>query len=407
MTFAGLFLALLLAFSLGAGQEFERDIIQYNEELGRKLNHYLSKGNYHVAADIAAYQSFSDATPYSLKMHNLRRFANEEECTKYSLSALLAKQEQPYPGERLVVMLYATIAMLDFVYNWLYFFTRANTGVPFFVHAMDWELYEELSRNKVPVYFSGWQEGYDDEYSLFRDPGFNALMAAKVLGMLEVLGHGYDMFILDTDVIVVDNFVPYFKRDVDIEFQPEYGDFVPIDEIGDIEFDIMGLFQPCGGFYFAKSNIRTRGLLQKILETYYREPEFDDQWHMKYLMKGAALGGLATYVNNTHPAPQRDGSDGIGYSVLTYRQVNPLLFPTGGLWIMQYEEYYAKLSEVFSREHPVALHANWIVGMENKKEALTVFNYWVFRDTTTEMMRGKLIHWDATKDVSLFEQIDA
>jgi hypothetical protein len=172
--------------------------------------------------------------------------------------------------------------------------------------------------------------------------------------MLEM---GYNVLFSDVDTVWLRNPLPHLRRDVDFEFQT------------DADHDELGLDdEPCTGFYYMKSNVRTISLLTRCIDraeqsnyTVYQ------QKNLVTVLKDLRLNKQAVNVPHNARAPQNDDR-------LTLRQLPPLSFPSGRLFFQTeglYEERRAA-----ARVPTLVVHANALGTAVNKRQNLAKYGLW-------------------------------
>lgn len=253
-----------------------------------------------------------------------------------------------------IIVLSANYGYLDFVINWVC--TSSVLNLKYVVVSQDDTLHSYLTNNTHIPTVSGTAFNisaplghYDYDSS-----GFNFVSHMKFVAVRSILQQGYNVLFSDVDIVWLKNPTPFFRRDVDFEFQTDGGhdDLLPEDE-------------PCTGFYYMKANMRSISLLEEILDfaaqSNYSKPE---QTNMHSIILRMQELEKAIYVTRYSQVPVTEK--------FTFRQLPPLLFPNGKVFRSKEYEERRETAGVPT----VIVHANWIVGTDSKRRMLHDYGLW-------------------------------
>jgi hypothetical protein len=268
--------------------------------------------------------------------------------------AEVAKGEPRLGKPQDIVVMSANYGNLDFVANWVC--TSKHLNVNYFVLSLDAAMTAHL-RDHTMIPFIDSREfnisAPNGTYD-FMTPEFNFICSTRLNATLTILEHGYHVFSVDADTVWIKDPRPYFKNTVHFEFQSDGGN---------VEF--LENDEPCMGFHLLKSSAQSKDMLRKALQM-AQDDNFAsfDQKYVTRLIQGMRARGEAIYVSSNGTAPLT--------RLLTFAQLPPLSFPNGRDFFS--ENYVVQLAA--AQVETVAVHANFIVGAETKRQKLHERGLW-------------------------------
>lgn len=253
-----------------------------------------------------------------------------------------------------VIVLNANYGYLDFVINWVC--TSNKLNINFVVLSLDDELHMHLKNSTSIPSISGHAFNISSPpgYSNFASREFTLINYKKFITIHSILAKGYNVLYSDADTVLLEDPIPYLRKDVDLEFQSDSDH---------PELKVDGI--PCAGFFYAKSTENAKNLLRKtmdgVVDSNFTKME---QFVMAEILTQMRNSGEALYIprNNKAPSTQK----------LTFRQLHSMSFVNGGIFFAGNYEERRKAAEVPT----VMVHANFLAGSEQKRNMLHERGLW-------------------------------
>jgi hypothetical protein len=208
----------------------------------------------------------------------------------------------------------------------------------------------------------------------FRAPGYNKIVLHKWFAANRALQLGFDVFVLDVDVILARNPMLYL---VDA---PMCDLFVSVEKTAKALGTGPDKFSAAHeaiwintGVLFWRSTAASRLAVVSFLDPKSRLKGYDDQYEFNRFMMDrhnrsdqAAHGG---YWVDTLPALQRS-RECVTYGNLTVHILSPFLF---GTWPQLFGAKFMNISYIT----PFTLHFNWLSGLSEKRGAMQSVGLWL------------------------------
>jgi len=297
--------------------------------------------------------------------------------------------------ERTLIMTATNFGFLNHLQNFNCFLQRL--GLKFLVVAFDEAAHEFISK-ETSMQSVLWTRTVDKNAVNFGTHGFAVISELKYHAVLEAMKLGYDVIFSDTDVLFLQNPVPYLISQ-QVDYVHSFNNFCPAPY-----FNYM-LEEGNTGFYYVRSNNRTMKLWSDTLNQASKYPDLDDQsifWHhilressdpivvslsrcvLPYSSSGSSSsssgGGNrhALAVASKHRRMQGQINE---TSVFVMCALDPCLFtagilsdPVGG----DRPTNLKKQLKLMNIEMPITIHGNFMYGNARKRQRMIEHNLWLF-----------------------------
>jgi hypothetical protein len=195
---------------------------------------------------------------------------------------------------------------------------------------------------------------------------FNKISVGKLQAALFFLQTSHHIVFSDVDIVWLRDPLPYFRADIDVDFQSNFDHDFFIPSKGD---DINS------GFYFMRSNDKTISLIQRTIQAFRENPIVDDQAHLTQQLRFSLENGTSVYIPPNHTNNSSTFQNPLSNGTLFFRNLPPLHFPVGITYFNDRKKYNERRGN--KTDIPVIAHANYIIGHGEKKEKLRNNGYWL------------------------------
>ena len=258
-------------------------------------------------------------------------------------------------------------------------------GFKFLLFALDDKMNKYWSK-KVGANSFFW-EGFSkkpvsEDPHHFRSNDYNLIVNRKMEASLAVLKLGYDIIFIDVDVAVLEDPVPYLIFE-GVEYVHSENNKCPQSK----QFDPLSM-EGNTGFYYARSTPHNIKIWTEAIAAIPLYPGIDDQtifWNTIRVSKTVKIRPLPGCPNSTAgPVVRFQGVAADVASDWTTCGLDVCLFSSGSVSTKEdYLSYSQALEKMGPGAKPVTVHANFISGNKEKKEALDRHGYWLFEQTPT------------------------
>jgi len=206
---------------------------------------------------------------------------------------------------------------------------------------------------------------------------------------------GFNVFFSDVDTVWLRDPIPFFRHDVDLEFQSD---------TFSVEFGIDDV--PNTGFYWLKSTPQTINLLKDVETLCAQRGHLDDQsnWHdtlREWRNKRRAIN-IPLSESNVDEYLKRIGRANERSTFLTFRQLHRVEFPSGNAFFFGRHTYETAQRE--TKKEVVVAHINYVIGHDKKKSNLIDRGFWYvggdpLADANSHKPHNELTSVDENKQV--------
>jgi hypothetical protein len=272
----------------------------------------------------------------------------------------------PTPSQPAVVLVMVNNGFIDMAIQQLHQMRQTRPPILNVVFvALDLLAYNVLKRKGVAVYRDE-NETFDAVASDFRTPSYNQIVIHKFLLLQRALELGFDVLMLDVDVVLLRNpfnyFVDFAKCDVlvTVETLPP-----GIHENTDQRWSGDGVALWINtGFMFWRNSAPSRTLLHAFARPENRRSGMDDQYEFNQFLKASPHAPEALNLPWTQRLHQCAVYGGVSMHVLS-----PYLF---GSQRHMFEFNLAGLAGTV----PYMVHFNWISGFNDKRSRMIANGFW-------------------------------
>lgn len=265
-------------------------------------------------------------------------------------STTLKAQLDRWAVKQSVVVLMMNAGHVELCLNAI-FSLRAVGVSNIMVFALDDTARQALQHVEVASYLVPNMSAYCTHCQELRDVwtrGFADIATLKPACVLAVLRLGYNVLWMDTDIVAFRNPFDYLLPTADLTFQVggSFATDIPLDVEDALRADL------CTGLYFALANERTEAFFEHTIQTlalFEDEVKFGDQ----------SATNLVLFEQHWRR----------GIEDITFQVLDPVLFPTGGVYFVS-KEPQARGVE------PVLVHNNFLIGRDLKIQRFRDFGLW-------------------------------
>lgn len=303
----------------------------------------------------------------------------ESDINKEMLLSLLQKVAGVYNDvnkqkglENIVLITACNHGFINHLQNFKCFADRLD--MKFLVFAMDNATHNYLTeQTSMLSYYIGNSDvdGITNESTSFRSNKFNLITAKKKEAVYNILLLGYDVIFSDTDVAIVRDPFQYMLWD-NVDYVHSINTFCTEQDTWTFR---KGKEEGNTGFYFVRSNKMTIKLWHDAYKAAPKYPRLDDQtifWNIirKSVDPPILPLGTCKHYNNLHGSPRKE---------LTTCFLDSCIFSSGMLSKADSGYTYGTLLQnVRKRNETIcSIHANWIIGNQNKKDLMKEHGYWL------------------------------
>lgn len=283
----------------------------------------------------------------------ISRIQTVEECDvnrlNYRFDCFLRSANMP----RKIIVAAVNTAYLELTANWFCSLLRSDLVRKTLLVGLDPSACSHAAKNGIslPCFYDPCFFGGSGEEIAWRSANWVRVTVAKILPVESLLQRGYSVLFTDTDIVLFRDPFPVLYEDVDLEIQNDHQNSTKADVY----------MQLNSGLYYARPSALP--LLRRWMNASAEDPKTSAQLVLTKMISRERKAGSLVYV----PPTKRSG-EVVPPPKASFRVLDPVLFPNGGL---VFKNRIVKL-----HNKTVAVHANWMVGMKEKKRALVDAKSW-------------------------------
>jgi len=290
--------------------------------------------------------------------------------------------------DRTLIMTATNFGFLNHLQNFNCFLKRL--GLKFLVISLDEAAHEFITKetNMLSVLWTSSSKTVDKDAVNFGTPGFAIISELKYQAVFEALKLGVDVIFSDTDVLFLQNPVPFLISQ-QVDYVHSVNDFCPAPY-----FNYMTR-EGNTGFYYVRSNNRTMKLWSDTVMKGSKYPDLDDQTILWYhvlrestdpivvSLSRCVLPSSNSNSNSNNNASKRRRMQGQINDTVVFVMcaLDPCLFTAGILadpvWGGRPANLKSQL-KIMNRDMPVTMHANFMFGNAKKRQRMIEHNLWLF-----------------------------
>ncbi|MFH1868404.1 MAG: putative nucleotide-diphospho-sugar transferase [Candidatus Omnitrophota bacterium] len=291
---------------------------------------------------------------------------NMAHCTDSGIEISKDSVDKVMHGKSYIIASVCNYGYLRIVKNWAWYLKKLN--IPnYLVFCLDNRLYDKLLELGINAYHVKTCQHFPTNSQVHRTCGFSIIVHGKITVVYELLKAGFDILLSDADTIWLKDPMKYIAVEgYDIQMQSDARSY-------DKEFPLQAAYFNTG-FYYVKSNAKTKQLFEKVLLDMASSQLKDDQISFNKVIKEE--GGGIDFLPPDSAYSQDEKK-------ISIKILDPLQFPNGAI--------YFNMSGMCGglNINPVVIHANFFNQVNSKIEAIRSAGYWRF-ESKDEMMLWKI-----------------